>query len=103
GMVVALVLIKFLREPGRGEAEGADSQPVAHSASMGEPLSITETLRSIFRSPVVLLLMLAFVGANFVATIFLTWTPTFLVEKFGFQLTSAELTGTVYIHLASAC
>jgi MFS family permease len=47
--------------------------------------------------------MLAFVGANFVATIFLTWTPTFLVEKFGFKLTSAGLSGTVFIHLASAC
>ena len=46
--------------------------------------------------------MLAFVGANFVATIFLTWTPTFLVEKFGFKLTSAGLSGTVFIHLASA-
>src|SRR3989442_3100454 len=47
--------------------------------------------------------MLAFVGANFVATIFLTWTPTFLVEKFHFKLTSAGLSGTVFIHLASAC
>jgi MFS family permease len=46
--------------------------------------------------------MLAFVGANFVATIFLTWTPTFLVEKFGFRLSSAGLSGTVFIHLASA-
>ena len=43
-----------------------------------------------FQSPVVPLLMLAFVGANFVATIFLTWTPTFLVEKFGFRLASAR-------------
>jgi MFS family permease len=56
----------------------------------------------IFRSPVVPLLMLAFVGANFVATIFLTWAPTFLVEKFGFKLAAAGLSGTVFIHLASA-
>ena len=46
--------------------------------------------------------MLAFVGANFVATIFLTWTPTFLVEKFNFKLASAGLSGTVFIHLSSA-
>ena len=65
-------------------------------------LSLRETLRVIFQSPVVPLLMLAFVGANFVATIFLTWTPTFLVEKFGFKLASAGLSGTVFIHLASA-
>jgi sugar phosphate permease len=43
-----------------------------------------------------------FIGANFVATIFLAWTPTFLVEKFGFKLASAGLSGTVFIHLASA-
>jgi sugar phosphate permease len=48
------------------------------------------------------LLMLAFLGANFVATIFLTWTPTFLVEKFGYSLRAAGLNGTLFIHLASA-
>ena len=49
-----------------------------------------------------LLLLAAFVGANFVATIFLTWTPTFLVEKFHFKLTTAGLSGSVFIHVASA-
>jgi MFS family permease len=47
-------------------------------------------------------LMAVFLGANFVATIFLTWTPTFLFEKFDFRLTTAGLSGTVFIHLASA-
>jgi MFS family permease len=131
GIVLALVLYRFLREPSRGEAErSADSQsavsPISNRqadrtdaddtcnqrvekpryASLEtcatEALSIPETLRAIFRSPAVPLLMLAFVGANFVATIFLTWTPTFLVEKFGFKLTAAGLSGSVFIHLASA-
>jgi MFS family permease len=144
GMVLALVLYKFLREPRRGEAETAsletsDSPPGfglrqpsaalealkaaeccrtpgrgrddtsprddvrgATLAVCDAPLSVRETLRVIFRTPVVPLLMLGFVGANFVATIFLTWTPTFLVEKFQFKLTSAGLSGTVFIHLASA-
>jgi adenine-specific DNA-methyltransferase len=39
---------------------------------------------------------------NFVATIFLAWTPTFLVEMFGYSLGTAGLTGTLFIHLASA-
>lgn len=113
GMVLALVLYKFLREPRRGEAERAAGVPPAELKSElpakcrphdddSKPLSLRETLRVIFRTPVVPLLMLGFVGANFVATIFLTWTPTFLVEKFHFQLTSAGLSGTVFIHLASA-
>jgi len=101
GMVLALALYRFLREPERGEADAAAGDLAAHGARSGT-LSLGETIRVIFRSPVVPLLMLAFVGANFVATIFLTWTPTFLVEKFGFRLASAGLSGTVFIHLASA-
>ena len=98
GMVLALFLYTFLREPKRGEAEMA----AGSSEALAEKLSLRETLRAIFRAPAVPLLMLAFVGANFVATIFLTWTPTFLVEKFGFKLAAAGLSGTVFIHLASA-
>jgi MFS family permease len=63
---------------------------------MGEAVGI------IFANPTVLLLMVSFLGANFVATIFLTWTPTFLVEKFHFQLAAAGLSGAAFIHLASA-
>jgi MFS family permease len=96
GIMLALVLYKILREPKRGESENRAS-PASSS-----PLSLKETLQVIFHTPVVPLLMCAFVCANFVATIFLTWTPTFLVEKFGFRLTTAGLSGTVFIHLASA-
>ena len=103
GMVLALALYKFLREPQRGAAEAPNNKAGAHAVPAGEPLSVRETLQVIFRTPSVPLLMLAFVGANFVATIFLTWTPTFLLEKFHFKLTSAGLSGTAFIHLASAC
>ncbi len=63
---------------------------------------LVEAGRAILGKPVALLLLGAFLGANFVATIFLTWTPTFLVEKFHFKLTAAGLSGSVFIHLASA-
>ena len=95
GVVLALVLYRFLREPTRGAVEGVGQAVLP-------PLSVDEVARVIFRKPTVLLLMAAFLGANFVATIFLTWTPTFLVEKFAFKLTAAGLSGSVYIHLASA-
>ena len=103
GMLLALALYRFLREPVRGEAEAASGELAAHGVTSNDKLSVGETLRIIFRTPTVPLLMLAFVAANFVATIFLTWTPTFLVEKFHFKLANAGLSGTVYIHLASAC
>ncbi len=103
GMLLALILYRFLREPARGESESLDpATPLPEPGSGTPPPTVAETVALVFRSPAVPLLMLAFVGANFVATIFLTWTPTFLVEKFGFKLTSAGLSGTVFIHLASA-
>jgi MFS family permease len=101
GMVLAIVLYRFLKEPPRGASDGQAGGAAPHGAAPAN-LSPGEALRVVFRSPAVPLLMLAFVGANFVATIFLTWTPTFLVEKFGFRLSSAGLSGTVFIHLASA-
>jgi MFS family permease len=102
GILLALGLYRFLREPQRGEAESSVGESTARTIPAIQPLSLAETGRAIFRSPAVPFLMLGFVGANFVATIFLTWTPTFLVEKFGFKLTAAGLSGAVFIHLASA-
>lgn len=97
GLVLALVLWRFLREPKRG----ADERP-SETPSIEPPLGVGPTLATIFRRPTAVLLMCAFLGANFVATIFLTWTPTFLTEKFHFRLTTAGLSGAIFIHLASA-
>ena len=109
GIVVAVILYTFLREPERG---AADREEAAADASIGghpvavpstaAPLGVAETVAIVFRRPAVLLLMLGFLGANFVATIFLSWTPTFLHEKFGYKLGAAGLNGTLFIHLASA-
>lgn len=113
GVVLVLVLYRFVREPQRGQSEIA---PTAARAVVGTPeISEAATGKPIvdyatppppqtpwFAKPSVWLLMLTFMGVNFVATIFLTWTPTFLVEKFKFKLASAGLSGAVYIHLASA-
>jgi MFS family permease len=97
GMVLALALYRFLQEPRRGQAEL--ESPLADGVG---PPAVAEVLRAIFRTPTAVVLLVVFVGANFVATIFLTWTPTFLVEKFHFRLATAGLTGTIFIHLASA-
>lgn len=110
GLAVAVVLYFFLREPQRGAADrDAGSFGAAGHAAHGakavatdQPLGVRETLALIVARPITLCLMLAFLGANFVATIFLTWTPTFLVEKFGYSLGAAGLNGAVFIHLASA-
>jgi MFS family permease len=94
GIILAAILISVLREPSRGVADN-------NSFDETGQLSLPQTLRIIGRLPVVWLLMGAFFCANFVAVIFLTWTPTFLVDKFHYRLGVAGLTGTVFIHLAS--
>jgi MFS family permease len=101
GLILAIVLYRFLREPPRGASETSGTEPPARAVSASP--TVRELARIIFAKPSALALMAAFLGANFVATIFLTWTPTFLVEKFHFRLASAGLSGTVFIHLASAC
>ena len=46
-------------------------------------------------------LMLVFVGANFVAAIFLTWMPTYLNRTFNMSLSMAGLNGTAWLQIAS--
>jgi len=100
GIILALLLYRWLREPSRGAAEEPTRALANSSQSAG--LGLAEVVPAVFRKPTALLLLAAFVGANFVASVFLTWTPTFLVEKFHFELTNAGLSGSVFIHLASA-
>lgn len=49
----------------------------------------------------VLVLMGVFIGANFVAVVFLTWLPTFLYTKFHLSLAKAGFSGTAYLQVAS--
>ncbi len=93
GILLAVFISRFLREPKRGAAEPAVVQT---------PLSLSETLKVILRSRTAVLLMAAFLCANFVAFIFLTWTPAFLFDKFHYSLGAAGLTGAIFINLASA-
>ena len=94
GLILALVLYSFLREPQRGQTE---------LGTPPETPALSVVLRDIFRTPTAVALMLVFLGANGVAGVFLFWTPTFLTQKFHFELTTAGLNGAVYINAASAC
>lgn len=103
GIILAFVLVRWLDEPARGAADrNAADGPRDHAPVGMASLPVGETIGIILRTPTALLLMGAFVCANFVAVVFLTWTPKFLVEKFHYAIGAAGLTGTVYIHLASA-
>jgi MFS family permease len=109
GIALSIVLFAFIREPKRGRM---DESPVAAATipPTGQPnlepalapLSVTEVASTVFTKPTVILLLLTFMGANFVSTIFMTWTPTYLVEKFHFTLASAGLSGSAFILVACA-
>lgn len=94
GIVLGFILMFLLREPRRGQSELAvDRQPIKTTT--------TQTLREILGNRMVLLLIAIFMGANFVAVVFLTWLPTFLYQKFNMSLSMAGLNASLYLQAAS--
>src|SRR5205823_12069578 len=80
------VLHRFLREPVRAKA--AVVQP---------PLA---SFAAILRKPTALCLLTAFMCANFVAVVLLSWMPKFLYDKFHMTLAMAGLTATIFVQVA---
>jgi MFS family permease len=93
GIGLAATLALSLREPQRGAAEHK-----AEGSRLGTP---GEILAEVLRNPAALLLIGAFIGANFVAVVFLTWTPSFLHDKFSMNLSMAGWSATAYLQTAS--
>ncbi len=98
GVLLGLVLLLALKEPPRRVSAQADH---AHATPGWSRKSLWADIAEIFRTPMVRILMMVFVGANFVASIFLTWMPTFLLRKFNLSLSMAGLNGTAWQQLAS--
>jgi MFS family permease len=97
GLLFALVVGEFLMEPARGSSEqAATTLSPAYGGS-----NLLDELKALLASPIVRLLIVAFVGANFVAVVFLTWMPSFLYGKFHMSLSMAGLNGTLYLQLSS--
>jgi MFS family permease len=100
GVVLGLILAAFIREPARDEAERRESGRSPHEP-IAPPIPIFEFLRGLAATPSVLFLILAFLGANSVGMVFLTWMPTFMNEKFQLSLTQAGIMATIYLQLGS--
>ena len=101
GVLLGFVLNRFLIEPPRGAADLADVTGSPTLAAAGPKLSFTDFLRLAARTPTLLCLMGAFMCANFVAVVLLSWMPKFLYDKFSMSLAMAGLTATVFVQLAS--
>lgn len=115
GIVLGLVLAAFIREPLRDEAErnervlaapdatadpieGPSTEPIAPP---GGPMPLTEFLGEVVRTPTLLVLLLAFIGANSVGVQLLVWLPTFLHDKHGLNLAQAGLAATLFVQVGS--
>jgi len=101
GVVLGILLLALLKEPRRGQSERPQALGETHAALNLSDSNLRSTLREVFGHPMVRILMAVFVGANFVAMIFLTWMPSFLYRKFGMSLSMAGLNGTAYLQVAS--
>jgi sugar phosphate permease len=97
GVLLGTVLIFTLREPTRGLADPSLLQP---ALAVSEKKEIS-TFALLFSTPTVVLLMGAFVCANFVAMVLLSWMPSFLYSRFHMSLAMAGLTATAFVQLAS--
>ncbi len=85
GILLGVVLQRYLLEPPRTPAPART------------PL---RTIGVILRTPSAVLLMAAFVCANFVAVVLLSWMPTFLHDRFNMSLAMAGLSATLFAQLA---
>lgn len=107
GIVLGAVLWVFIREPRRSRSEPEAVLDAAQDA-LPSPVAASSAHRGFLRPmaeilslPPALVLIAVFIGANFVAVVFLTWLPTFLVDKFHMSLASAGFSGTAYLQIAS--
>lgn len=90
GVVLGFALLALLDEP---------EQPRERNPE--EAFDLRGAWRAIFGAPMVVVLMAVFIGANFVAMIFLTWLPSYLNRTFGMSLSMAGLNATAYLQIAS--
>jgi MFS family permease len=96
GVLLGLVLQRTLVEIPRGASEEGGPH-----AAAGPRMSIPAFLRLLARTPTLVCLLGAFMCANFVAVVLLSWMPKFLYDKFHLSLAMAGLTATLFVQLAS--
>jgi MFS family permease len=95
GILLGFVLKRLLLEPRRGAAENSAMEKAAKRPAL------TDFLRIIWGTPTLLALMGAFLCANFVAVVLLSWMPKFLYDRFHMSLAMSGLTATLFVQLAS--
>jgi MFS family permease len=88
GILLGAVLHRFLREPADAKATAMPPAPLRQAIVL-------------LKTRTVACLLAAFLCANFVAMVLLSWMPSFLFDKFHMTLAMAGLTATIFAQLAS--
>ncbi len=88
GVIHGLVLIYRLKDK-TDEEKDKDKEKIRFS----------EAIKVLFQTPTALLLTIAFSGLIFVLVGYLTWTPTYLYEKFNMSLSQAGFNSMFYTHM----
>lgn len=102
GALLALLLWALLREPERGMSDQlCKTIPPVGRVEPVPSANLLNNLKELLTNRIVVLLIIVFIAANFVAVVFLTWMPTFLYQKFHMSLSMAALNATAYIQIAS--
>jgi MFS family permease len=101
GVLLALSLWTLLREPARGMSEQPSHPALVPNRKVDQRVGLFDALKELFANRAVLLLITVFMGANFVAVVFLAWMPTFLYQKFQMSLSMAGFSATAYLQIAS--
>ena len=91
GVLLGLVLLLLLRRP--------PARALATETNTDQ--NFLHGVRDTLRSSRVVTLIAVFIGANFVAVVFLTWLPTYLFTKFHLSLARAGFSSTAYLQMAS--
>jgi MFS family permease len=90
GVVLMVILAVALRRPPQKNVPSSESHADFFSG-----------VRNVLASGRVLTLIGVFIGANFVAVVFLTWLPTYLYTRFHLSLANAGFSATAYLQMAS--
>ncbi|MGA0555153.1 MFS transporter [Larkinella sp. VNQ87] len=94
GLGIVLALVFFARIP-------KDVRSIETANQLPLLAEIGQTARVIVRKPTVIMLTLGFGCMVFVNVGYLTWMPSFLVDKFGMSLTDAGFSALFYHHLGA--
>lgn len=88
GVIHGLVMIFRLKDKSDEKNESGE-----------EKARFSEAMKILFRTPTALILTIAFSGLIFVLVGYLTWTPTYLYEKFNMSLSQAGFHSMFYTHM----